>query len=482
MKRTKQTTVEPFTSGQIQVLSELTQRVALATKLGYQYGTDRDLYQALGYRDTLQWDDYWSQYDRQDIAQAIIQRPCQGTWKGGVALLESDDDEETALEKEWIKLERQFGLTARFYRVDILTGLYEYGVLLLGLDDVKQQTDFAKPVTVGKRKLKYVKPYSANSAQVIEYESNPNNERYGSPLYYNIQVADIASGSSSTVKVHYSRVVHVVDGKLESEIKGTPRLKVVFNRLMDLEKMVGGDAEMFWRGARPGYSAKLDKDFTATDTFKSDLKDQIDEYEHNLRRMIVAEGMDFNALAQQIADPKNHVDIQIQMISAVTGIPKRILTGSERGELSSAQDSEEWKDYVQNRREQYAEPEVVRPFVQRLIELKILPEPVDEFSVVWSDLYAPSEKERVAVGKERALALQAYLANPAAEGVIPPKAFLEKFLGFSEEDIELMNEMMQEAIRENGGVLPGEENLEKPEEEDINNLDSEGNVIESVEE
>jgi hypothetical protein len=128
-----------------------------------------------------------------------------------------------------------------------------------------------------------------------------------------------------SITVHYSRVVHIVDDIVESEIEGSPRLEAVFNRLMDLEKLVGGDAEMFWRGARPGYSGVAGKDYQVTDATMTDLKDQVDEFEHNLRRILISEGIDLKALAQQIADPATHVDVQIQMIAAATGIPKRVL-------------------------------------------------------------------------------------------------------------------------------------------------------------
>lgn len=472
MERTKPPKIN--TNQRIQTLSELVARLSLASQLGYQYGTSRDLYEALGWKVDLTYSDYYSYYTRLDIAQAIIDRPVDATWSGGVSIIESDDDQETALEKEWKALDNKLQLSSRFNRVDKLTGLQEYGVLLLGLDDVKEQADFQKPVRAGKRKLLYVKPFSQNSAAITTYESDVKNERYGYPLLYEIQVQDVSSGSSSTVKVHYSRVIHIIDKPLESEISGEPRLKVVFNRLYDLEKLVGGSAEMFWRGARPGYAAKIDKDFMATTAFKEGLQTQVDEYEHNLRRILAVEGIDWQSLAQQVADPKSHVDVQIQMISAVTGIPKRILTGSERGELSSSQDRDEWNSYIQNRRDDHAEPRIVRPFVDKLIEIGVLPKPSSgEYQVEWSDLFAQSEKEQVAIGKERALALQSYVANPMAEAIVPPSAFFEKFLGFSQDDIDLISEMVDQMRTENDGKLPGEEFMKAEEPDD--GKDSEGN-------
>lgn len=432
----------------IQVLSALVARMSLANQLGtQQYGGDRDIYQALGYMTNIKFADYFGRYIRQDIAKAIIDRPVSVTWRGDVRIMESKDNKDTPLEKAWVALDRLLGLKSRMARLDRLTGIGKYGVMLLGLNDVQAEEDFVKPVTGGTKKLLYVKPLSSESAQILEYETDPTNERYGLPTIYSVAIQEMENGSSRTLRVHYTRVIHVVDDILESEVEGNPRLEVVFNRLMDLEKLVGGDAEMFWRGARPGYAGKLDKDYQITTTTMEDLQDQIDEYEHNLRRILVNEGLDLQSLAQQIADPATHVDIQIQMISAVTGIPKRILTGSERGELASSQDKSEWLEFVQTRRDEYAEPRILRPFIDRLIELGVLPKAGEEgYTILWSDLFAMSKKEKVEIGRTRTEALRAYASQPMTEAIVSPEAFFQFFLGLDEDEINLIEEMRDSEI------------------------------------
>ena len=442
--------LQTLSSEQLQTLSALVSRAALAARLGSQsYGGDRDIYQALGYMTNILFEDYFARYCRQDIAKAIIDRPVKATWQGALELIETNDKKETAFEKAWRDLNDRLGIKTRLSRVDRLTGIGRYGILLLGLNDVKKPEDFGNPVGKGaKKELLYIKSFSEQSALISIYERDPNNPRYGMPVIYTISVADESTNNTVTIRVHYTRVIHITDDPLESEVFGTPRLEAVFNRLMDLEKLIGGDAEMFWRGARPGYQGNVDKDYTMTSQTKEDLKDQIDEYEHNLRRIFINEGVDLKALATQVADPANHVDIQIQMISAVTGIPKRILTGSERGELASSQDTGEWLAYVQSRREEHAEPHILRPFVDRLVELGILPTPKKRYSVDWKDLYSVSEKDRVAIGKDRAIALQSYTANPLAESVVPPDLFYELFLGFTGNQIELANTMRADQVNE----------------------------------
>src|SRR5512147_1883712 len=99
-------------------------RMLFAAQLGgQQYGTDRDIYQALGYKTTLVFDDFLQRYLRQDIAKAVIDRPVKATWQGAIELVESENPEETPFEKAWRKLDRRLGLKTKFSTVDRLTGI-----------------------------------------------------------------------------------------------------------------------------------------------------------------------------------------------------------------------------------------------------------------------------------------------------------------------------------------------------------------------
>ena len=441
MKRTKGIQADVEKLHNLQVLSQLVSRATLLNKFGSSYDGDRDLYEALGYKQQLTVTDYYTQYARQDIAKAIIDRPVKMTWKGDLSIMESNDDQETKFEKEINELDDFLHLKTIFVRLDKLVSLGTFGVLLFGFNDVPNNEGFKEEVKKSKAlKLMYIKPYNEKVVQVSEVVTDPTSERYGLPLMYKIEGEDAAK-NSVTLNVHYTRILHVVYDELEIETEGTPVLQAVYNRLQDLEKIIGGSGEMYWRGARPGYQAKIDPDFTMTPEDIEDLRTKIDEYEHNLRRILTLKGAELEALAAQVSDPKGAVDVQIQMISAQTGIPKRILTGSERGELSSSQDADEWNTYIQTRREEYAEPKIIKPFINRLQELEILSETKEGYTVMWSDLFTKSDKDKAEVGKVRALSLKEYASQPTAVEVMSPQAFLTMCLGLDEEDIELINEM-----------------------------------------
>ena len=443
MKRTKFKDTSLMTlsgseaNDRLAIYTALLSRAQLAAKLGYQYDGNRDVYEALGYPKQLYYTDYFAKYERHDIAKAVVKRPITAAWRGQVRIEQAGVDNETSFEKMWKKLWISLGLKSRFIRLDKLSTLGEYGVLLLGLDDMSNGSDWRRPVKSGTRELLYVRPLSQQAATISTIEKDRSNPRYGLPETYNIALANADGSSGPTLSVHHSRVIHVPGELLESETYGEPALKCIFNRLIDLERIVGGSGEMFWRGARPGYQGEVDKDFTVTDTMRQLLEAQLDEFENNLRRFMINEGISLKALETQVADPRNHVLVQLQMISAETGIPIRILIGSERGELASTEDKTTWLELVQTRQEDYMEMQILRPFIERCIDYGVLPKPGRrDYQIIWPDLFSPSEKERAEIGKIRASALQSYLNNPKAPLVVPPEIFYEFMLGLTNEELE----------------------------------------------
>ena len=458
----------------------LLSRIGLGRMVGMQYNNERDIYKVLGYKEDLTYIDYFSNYARQDVAKAIIDRPVQTTWKGGFNINEIDEGDDSQFVKEINLLRKRLKLDEVFRRVDRLASLGEYAALFLGFSDISEQYATDSPVVHGSE-LRYIKPVGQNNVTISKYDTDPASERYMLPLIYTVTI-DEGDISSKSMSVHYSRVIHIVEDPFESEIFGTPRLESVYNRLEDLQKLVGASAEMFWRGARPGFQSVVGDDYTLDSDTQDDLQDQMDEYENGLRRIIAIQGMELKELKSQISDPKSHVDIQLMMISAATNIPKRMLTGSESAELASSQDVGNWKDYIVSRRVEHAEPHIVRNLIDRLIELKAVPE-VEDYDIIWVDLFSVSDKDRAEVGKIRAQALKEYTSNSLSSEVVGVESFFKWFLGLEKEETDKILQEMEEA-RESEETSEFSEEEEQLEEElqKANNETEENNEIQSKEE
>lgn len=436
-----------------QVITDVLSRTSIAYRMGHSYGSDRKIYDALGYPDedndlNFQW--FWNKYIRDPIASAIIDRPVDATWNGELLITEEGKTpEESPLAKAWEELNEEYKLKKHLNHVDKLAGIGQFALLWFGFNDVRKVEDFKRPVGRGPKKLLYLRTVSEGDVEIHEWEKNSSNPRYGLPKVYKISTGskDRAATTTKEVLVHFSRVLHIKTDSVGSTVYGRPRLKPIANRLVDLEKLLGGDAEMFWRGARPGYQTDVADGYQITDKEREKLYDQLDKFEHDLRRIFSMEGVKLEALTPQISDPQNHIDVQLQAISAQTGIPKRILVGSERGELSSSQDKDQWLSLIQTRMKDYAEPEILRPCVDKLMIHGLLPK-VKKYNVLWEDVFAPSEEAKVKVGKDRAAALKAYGDSVFATEILPPPLAAKILLGLTEEQQQEVMDAIEKQMKE----------------------------------
>jgi hypothetical protein len=417
----------------------------MSTRLAYggqgTFSGLRNIYEALGYPrlDQIKFVDYWTRYKRQDIAGRVVDAPVEGAWARS-PIIQSEENE--SFKDIWEELEEQHQIYSMLIRADILSGIGQYGVILLGLNDGSD--DFSQPATTAKELL-YLQPFHQDNATIKTYDVDRSSPRYGQPASYSLQLANLPGMMSQvSMDVHHTRIVHLADNLLESNVFGTPRLEKPFNDLIDLEKIVGGSAEMFWQGAFPGMAFKAQEDFDITPEIKLTLDDEITKYVHQMERYMKLQGIDIQQLSPNIASPKDVSDLLIKMISISTKIPKRILEGSERGELSSTQDAEEWDSKCDHRRKHYVEPCILRRLIKRLGELKILEVP-KKYTVEWPDLSTPSDSDQATTGKTRTEAITKYAATPEAQLIVPAEQFLSDILQLPDEIVQRIMDAGQEA-------------------------------------
>ena len=427
--------------GQLRILSETLSRSRLASLMGISFSGARDLYEVLGYKRELQFTDYYGLFKRGRLGKRIINAPVQSTWHGGVSVFEDKESEETAFEKAWKALNEKCKLISKLQKLDSLAGIGRFAVLFMGFTD---SLNPAQPLE-GAKQLLYVQPYHEGNVTISEWETDVTNERYGLPTIYSLKFSVSGSAvSTKEVQVHHTRILHIAEGTLENEIYGTPRLEDVFNGVSDLEKIAGGSAEMFWQGALGGKAFSAKEGATLDPQSRADMQVEMDEFIHGLRRYMRLQNVDVQDLAPSLTDPSNYISVQLDLISGATGIPKRILIGSERGELASSQDETNWLSRIKERRVQYAEPQIIKPFIDRLIIVGALPEPKDNYQVDWPDLWSASAKEKAEVAKITTEAFSSYMNAPGIDQVMPIEFYLEEIVGLTEEQVERIQTMLTE--------------------------------------
>jgi hypothetical protein len=383
---------KPLTKGELTTLSALVSRLQLANAAGLQFGGLRDMYALFGWTKEIKPEQLLGKYTRQDIASRIVDAPPGATWSNPPTI-----KGESGLSTSWDDLVREKGLYQVMYRADRLARMSPFSLMLFGFDDTG---DVKQPLKRA-RELLYVRSIGSRQVTDITLNHDPKSARFGMPEMYKIKFDDPAqkrlSGTASVsdaikeLEVHASRCVHVVEYPLDDLIFGTPILSKVFNLLDDLLKVAGGTAEMYWLTGNRGLHADIDKEMDIDPADAAALSDEIEEYQHQLRRMIRTRGVDLNVLSSPIPNPKETFEMIVSLLSGTTGIPRRILLGSEAGQLASEQDRANWAERIEERRVLFANPSILDPTVTLLQGVNLLPEGQPEW--IWPSAFIQNPLE-----------------------------------------------------------------------------------------
>lgn len=393
------------------IMSQLIDRLGLAKRLGLAFDGHRDYYKVFGYKKVLRIEDFVGKYQRQDIAKRIVDAPPKATWSKPPVITIEGDLKEAAFLTAWQALTQEFNVWSNFFKADKLAGLGNFSVMLMGFDD---NSDLSKPLSK-KANLLYLASYGQMLVQITQLDNDTTSPRFGMPVQYKITPRKEVPGALPSgpvmptnvpqLTVHWTRILHVAEDALDNGIVGTPRLEAVYNRLDDLEKVVGGTGEVYWLNANRGMQVDIDKDMDLGEEDEAALSDEIDEYQHQLRRVIRTRGVKINNLGADASDPMNPFKVILSMISAATSIPQMVLMGAEQGHLASDQDRANWADRIKERRATFIEPYMIMPFIQTMINCGLLPK-VDlaKLEFDWTNTYqlTPLEEAQTYAQKARA--------------------------------------------------------------------------------
>lgn len=437
-------------------------------------GKNRNIDFECGYPSPITIEHYQLMYDREGTARRVVHCLPEESWALPPEIYEEEGSRETLFDEAWGSLEREHSILHYLHRADEQSGIGRFGVLLLGIDDGKALKDpvegveaAKEVVNTGSHKLLFLRSFGEGAVTVASREISMESPRYDQPLTYTIQFAEAVGGlegTSRSLTVHWTRVIHFADGVTSSEVFGTPRMEPVYNRLYDLRKVLSGSGEMFWKGAFPGFAFEVNPELIAQGASMDveAMREEFANYSNGLQRFLALTGVTAKQLAPQVADPSNHVDVQLKVIAISLSIPFRILFGSEQAQLASSQDAKTWARRVARRQAEYLTPRVIRPIVDRFIIMGILPQPVDSYVVDWPDLSTPSDEDKAQVANTNTEALAKYVAGSVSQ-LIAPASFLKEIMGFSADTVEAIMKEAEAYVEEEE---PEEEEEEEPGEKD----------------
>lgn len=424
------------------------------------------------YPEKVTFEQYFRMYARNNVAARVIETFPDYSWSATPFITDEGGENSRFSKAVTALLSNQYkaqdgvkqSLLASMKQLDVLGGIGGESLLVFGFSDGRS---LSQPVSGEKdTKISWIKLLHNGQFEVEKRDEEETSATFGDVLLYRTKdfsgngdlnfVNQIAPGKS----IHSTRCVHFKESAGLSY--GTSRIQKCYNQLLDITKLAGASAEVYWLGAFSGLSIETDPAAQLDDPSYDRMKEETSKYFDGLARSLIFEGATSKLLYPAIVSPKDHFDLQITMISIATGIPRRFLTGAEAAKLASQQDTLNWMERVTNRREMFVGPKVVAPVVQRCIDAGVITRPLGgTFVVAWPRIQSLALNERADASRNMTAAWNSYFSSGMVE-VIPFRVYLLYACGFSEmeaDDIEKKTDQTQwkkvQKAGQNGGTTGG---------------------------
>lgn len=374
------------------------------------------LWAEFGYPERLDFNQYYRMYERNAVAFGAVHKLLEGCWIDKPTIIDGEENKESTVTTPWEKSVTK--LMKKHWRkikdADRRNMIGRYSALLIQLKDGRtwdQPVDTAAVKRLGVKAL--VRLIPAWEAQVRAGNSDIDtlSDTYGQPVNYNFK-EELADGTSRDITVHPDRILILAEGSEDdSMLSGIPLLRAVFNKLLDLEKISGGSAEGFLKNASRQLGINLSKD-TNLRTIAEDAKKagysglaealnaQINKLNSGTDDALVTQDGDISVLSVAAADPQPSWEVSANEVSAGILMPFTILFGYQTGVLASEKDDKAWAGRLNGRRWGFLS-DLVTELLERFWTLGVIEPPKSgEVTLAWSDLLAPSEKDKIANMKE----------------------------------------------------------------------------------
>lgn len=365
----------------------------------------------LGYKQTIEPEDYRFAYERHPAATAAVHRTLDKCWERFPEIIEEGEDDKvtTAWEKD---VNRIMNKAYPFIKdADRRNLVNRYSCLIIQFRDGKA---WDQPVDKSIARLKdkaIVKLIPAWEEQIKPYAwvTDTTSENYGQPVMWQYDSQRVIEQNENgqpnlSTDIHADRVLVLAEGAMDGSIySGIPLLRAGFNMLIDMQKSGGGSAEGFLKNASRQIHINYNGDkVTPTQLAQfagvpvDELMDAINEGIIDLNEAIDACLVTMQGEAQVLsvaaADPQPTWEVAANSFCASIRKPFTIIFGQQTGRLASDEDKADDANTASQRRVGFLD-HVIKCFITKLQGFGIIA-PMDEFDVEWPELLEPSPSDR----------------------------------------------------------------------------------------
>lgn len=375
------------------------------------------LWDEFGYPDQVGFEQYYRAYERNAVAHAAVHKLLDSCWVDNPTIIDGDQAKEATKTTPWEKQVTRL-LKKHWPKIkdaDRRNLIGRYSALLIQFKDGREWHQPVDRTLVAQLKEQaIVKLIPAWESQVKpgNFDTDTMSVTYGQPVSYNFNEQPVGDdgtyGPVRGVTVHPERIIILSEGSEdENMLSGVPFLRAGYNKLLDLEKVSGGSAEGFLKNASRQLSIAFDSasemeniNRMAKEAGYKDLGEAMNDKMTKMNRgtdaALVMQSGQASVLSVAAADPAPTWTVTANEFAASIQCPFTIQFGQQTGRLASDEDKTDWAKRCNGRRWGFMSA-VVTAVLERFWAMGAIEPPASgEVTLAWSDLLAPSEKEKIA--------------------------------------------------------------------------------------
>lgn len=259
-----------------------------------------------------------------------------------------------------------------------------------------------------------ITPYPKNAIDHIDVDEDEGSLRRGLPLFYHLNIGSVSSsegtlnvgGGGSTIKVHWTRVIHDAPRLDEHPFEGISAIDCIFDDLVGGRNARWGMYQGYYRNGQgfPVFHTKGTKAENEAWVAAGGVNDVM-----NARGYFICgedEDMRFEGAQASALNPGSYFDTYFTFIAAATGVSQDTIKGVSAGRVSGSEVNE--RQYFKSITLQQRKKEpMLRELIDRLIQTGQVEFSGDYF-IDWIDPFMvnPQDKASIEYLQERTNALR----------------------------------------------------------------------------
>lgn len=396
--------------------------------LGLSPDGKRDTYDIYNYPKSLSGDTGFRQMyqysRRQGVANRITWGLSKRCWRDGFEIYDSSEEDAKQVLVDEVQMLKRAGFVKKIEQADILNRIGRFSVLFVGVPDGKDPSEPLDRTSLGSDWLDklYFVAYPYDGAQISSQVSDPTDQRFGLPEKYTLQrstsSSDTKDAEIKAITAHWTRVVHLNENALDSDIEGMGALEPVFNAILDIEKATGGSSEAYFRNARQKIAYEIDPQFAndvlTNEKSKKSFNTAAEKFTDDWQDHTMAAGAKVKSIVAPLADPLPTVKASLWTVSSYTGLPIRVLTGEGSGQLAGSEDQLAYDQIIMDRQNLVCSGWV--SVALEVLERAGMIELPEDYEIRFPIKQASTEKEKAEIGNKKADTIQKLASAKSSAG------------------------------------------------------------------